>query len=116
MGKPRLARLGSKVQTASLSPLRPGTAATGSDAYRGSSAERGYGYKWQQARRRFLDAHPLCLFCQREGRVTEATVVDHIQPHRGDMRLFWLESNWQPLCVTCHSSTKQRQEYADAVR
>lgn len=27
---------------------------------------------------------------------------DHIIPHRGDMRLFWDESNWQALCESWH--------------
>jgi 5-methylcytosine-specific restriction endonuclease McrA len=37
-------------------------------------------------------------------------VVDHIQPHRGDQRLFWDRRNWQPLCRTCHSGHKQSIE------
>jgi 5-methylcytosine-specific restriction endonuclease McrA len=72
--------------------------------------ERGYGYAWQQARKRHLYAHPLCVMCEQAGRVTEATVVDHKIPHRGDQALFWDESNWQSLCATHHSSDKQREE------
>ncbi|WP_232215651.1 HNH endonuclease signature motif containing protein [Paracoccus sp. J55] len=40
----------------------------------------------------------------------DATVVDHIKPHRGDQALFWNWNNWQALCTGCHSSVKQRQE------
>lgn len=29
--------------------------------------------------------------------------VDHIIPHRGDLRLFWDRTNWQGLCVGCHN-------------
>lgn len=75
-----------------------------------TAAQRGYGYKWQKAREGFLREHPLCVMCQAEGRVMVATVVDHITPHRGDMRLFWQRSNWQPLCATHHSRDKQREE------
>lgn len=75
-----------------------------------SSAKRGYGYKWQQARAGYLAKHPLCVFCERAGRVTEATVVDHRIPHRGDQALFWDRSNWQGLCAPCHSGLKQREE------
>lgn len=75
-----------------------------------TSAQRGYGYKWQQARALFLKANPLCIRCQAEGRVEAATVVDHITPHRGDQSLFWRRSNWQPLCATHHSRDKQREE------
>jgi 5-methylcytosine-specific restriction protein A len=42
-----------------------------------------------------------------------ASVVDHIKPHRGDRKLFWERSNWQPLCQHHHSSTKQRMERTD---
>lgn len=100
--KPRVQQLaGSRVQT-----LNPGSWRT-SDM--GGTA-RGYGYKWQKARERFLMANPLCCYCEREGRVTAATVVDHKEPHRGNEALFWDEKNWQPLCQTHHSRDKQREE------
>jgi 5-methylcytosine-specific restriction protein A len=75
-----------------------------------TSTQRGYGYKWQQAREGFLRKHPLCVYCKREGKVTAATVVDHTIPHRGDMNLFWDEKNWAALCAHHHSSDKQREE------
>ncbi|HEP7965069.1 HNH endonuclease [Pseudomonas aeruginosa] len=68
-----------------------------------NSTQRGYGYRWQQARARFLAKHPLCRLCSDAGKVVEATEVDHIIPHRGDMELFWQESNWMALCKVCHS-------------
>ena len=55
------------------------------------------------ARARFLRGHPLCAECMKQGKLTPATVVDHIIPHRGDKKLFWDESNWQPLCESCHN-------------
>ncbi|HWL55465.1 MAG TPA: HNH endonuclease [Paracoccus sp. (in: a-proteobacteria)] len=39
-----------------------------------------------------------------------ATLVDHIKPHRGDKALFWNWNNWQALCAPCHSSVKQSLE------
>ena len=42
------------------------------------------------------------LFACFDSKLTPATVVDHIIPHRGDKRLFWDEKNWQPLCKDCH--------------
>lgn len=76
--------------------------------------ERGYGYRWQQARARHLRAHPLCVMCEAEDpdRPVAASIVDHKIPHRGDMALFWDETNWQSLCATHHSSDKQREENA----
>lgn len=58
----------------------------------------------------FLAANPLCRYCQRLGRVTAATVVDHIQPHKGDQALFWRRSNWQALCQPCHDRIKALEE------
>jgi 5-methylcytosine-specific restriction protein A len=72
-----------------------------------------YGRRWNKLRRLFLAHNPLCRFCERAGRITLATVVDHITPHRGDRELFWDQSNWQPLCKRCHDSTKQSQEKRD---
>lgn len=80
-----------------------------------SSSERGYGYAWRKARDIFLREHPLCVMCQQHGRVTQAQVVDHIQPHQGNQRLFWDATNWQPLCKPHHSSTKQSLENRDAI-
>lgn len=72
-----------------------------------SSTERGYDSRWQKARTGYLRNHPLCAMCTAEGRVERATVVDHIVPHKGDMKLFWQSENWQPLCASHHSSDKQ---------
>ncbi|MCY7262736.1 HNH endonuclease signature motif containing protein [Pseudomonas protegens] len=91
---------------------------------RGSSSERGYGYKWQQARDSFLREHPFCSMCSTDQRPVAATVVDHkVAPKlkeakdSGDpaainlaWKLFWRRSNWQSLCKFCHDSTKQRAE------
>lgn len=74
-----------------------------------SASERGYGSKWNRARKRYLEKHPLCVSCMKQGKYVKATDVDHIRPHRGDPVLFWDESNWQALCHSCHS-TKTRNE------
>ena len=74
------------------------------------SAARGYGYRWQKARERFLSEHPLCCYCAREGRAIAATIVHHIIPHEGNDSLMWDESNWQPLCKPHHDSTKKAEE------
>lgn len=76
-----------------------------------SSAARGYGYRWQRFRLDWLAKHPLCAFCALRGQVTAATVVDHVEPHRGDPVAFWA-GPFQSLCASCHSQDKQRQEQA----
>lgn len=81
------------------------------DQRRGSARERGYNSRWEKARKTYLMRNPLCIMCKREGRVTAATVVDHIIPHKGDTALFWdTENNWQPLCAPHHDRDKQREE------
>lgn len=67
-----------------------------------------YGSKWNRLRLRFLDKHPLCIRCLELGRTEAATVVDHIQDHKGNLTLFWSQTNWQPLCVLHHNSWKRR--------
>jgi hypothetical protein len=49
-----------------------------------------------------LSRNPLCVECERQGRITPATVVDHIIPHKGNLELFWDEDNLQALCKPCH--------------
>ena len=73
-----------------------------SDRMRGGAESRGYDARWRKARTAFLQRNPLCNECMKRGKITPATVVDHIIPHRGDRKLFWDESNWQPLCKCCH--------------
>jgi 5-methylcytosine-specific restriction protein A len=72
------------------------------DRERGSAHVRGYGSKWEKARVAFLAKHPLCRTCKEQDVLEPAVVVDHIQPHRGDVGLFWNQANWQSLCKRCH--------------
>jgi len=64
--------------------------------------------RWRARRARQLAEHPLCAICQIFGRVTAATVADHIKPHRGDPVKF--EGPLQSLCATCHSGLKKELE------
>ena len=85
--------------------------ATAHEEDRLSPAARGYDHRWQKARKRFLQLHPLCEECKRKGRVVLATDVDHIKPHRGDPVLFWDIDNWQALCHSCHSQKTAREDH-----
>ena len=69
-----------------------------------------YNRKWQRMANAFKVANPLCVYCLWIGNTTAAEVVDHIKPHKGDLKLFWDESNWQPLCKHCHDSVKAKEE------
>lgn len=76
---------------------------TTSEQWRPSASERGYTSRWDKARKGFLRSHATCVHCLAVGKVTEATVVDHIVPHCGDQGLFWNYDNWQALCARCHN-------------
>jgi 5-methylcytosine-specific restriction enzyme A len=58
---------------------------------------------WKNRRAHQLRAEPLCAICKAEGRITTATVADHIEPHRGDYNLFVL-GELRSLCAPCHDA------------
>jgi len=89
-----------KTKSAGAKRFKPG----GDDSWRQgkTTAERGYGGKWQRARKRFLSENPFCKEHLKKGRHILARIVDHIKPHRGNDELFWDETNWQGLCKACH--------------
>lgn len=80
------------------------------DKERGTAHQRGYDSQWRKARIGFLRNHPLCVYCFAKGLVIEATVVDHITPHKGVKALFWERGNWQALCKKCHDSKTVRED------
>ena len=66
--------------------------------------------RWRKLRLIHLGADPLCRMCADEGRITAATVCDHIQPHKGDVALFYDPANLSSLCKPCHDRHKKREE------
>lgn len=86
-----------------------------SDDRRGSARERGYDTRWDKARKAYLAAHPCCEYCRITGRVTAATLVDHLYPHRTfdpqrAAALFWRSEYWVACCQPCHDGPKQSIE------
>lgn len=108
----KLTTLKPRVQT--LKASRVQQIAQNSDSWRAgkTTAERGYGSRWQKARATYLKDHPLCVMCKAEGAIELATVVDHIIPHEGNQSLFWDSQNWQALCKRHHDSDAQRKDRA----
>lgn len=78
------------------------------DERRGTAAQRGYGARWRRVRAAYLAAHPLCVECERAGRVVPATDVDHIVARRRGGSDEW--SNLQALCHACHSRKTAREQ------
>jgi 5-methylcytosine-specific restriction protein A len=68
-----------------------------------------YGREWRERKARFLAKNALCVTCLAEsGRTVAAYAVDHIVPHKGNEKLFWDETNWQPLCEFHHNQKTAR--------
>ena len=66
-----------------------------------------YGRPWKQIRAAFLSAHPLCVLCGEDGRLTPATLVHHkIKLTNGGTND---RENLLALCPGCHSRLHSRQ-------
>ncbi|RWN29346.1 MAG: HNH endonuclease [Mesorhizobium sp.] len=78
------------------------------DAKRGSASERGYDGKWARESKAWLAAlgSPLCACgCGRP-----ADMVDHKVAPKGNMKLFWDRTNWQPYNRGCNSRKNIKSE------
>lgn len=105
---PRICGCGHRIPAADRCPCERRRAAEHKarhDARRPSARARGYDGEWQRERAAYLRLNPVCRRCP-----APATVVDHIQPHKGNKALFWNRANWQPLCKPCHDRAKQSEE------
>lgn len=71
--------------------------------------------RWYRLRYKQLQANPCCKYCEDQGLVVLATVVDHKIRHKGDEDLFFDPDNLQSLCKQHHDSTKQREEFHGVV-
>ena len=74
-----------------------------------SRHERGYDYAWTKVRDEVMERDcGLCQVCQRAGRVTVASQVDHIISKANCARMKWTraqtddKSNLQAICKPCH--------------
>ena len=69
--------------------------------------------RWKNIRRAYLQAHPLCERCQREGFVRSAIDVHHKVPvetaktEQEMERLAYNPANLEALCIPCHIKTHQ---------
>lgn len=72
--------------------------------------------RWHRLRWYQLKDNPLCAFCKRLGKVTPASIADHIKAHRGDEVLFFDPKNLQSLCKSCHDGAKQQFEKSGVMR
>ena len=66
-----------------------------------SAAQRGYGRQHRKLREQLLKQEPLCRMCSAKGRVTAATIADHIVPIAKGGAVHDI-TNLQPVCAPCH--------------
>jgi len=70
--------------------------------------------RWRHVREAQLNRQPLCENCLRHGRVTAATVCDHVDPKTKLDPATFFSGPFQSLCDDrpwrCHSSVKQSEE------
>lgn len=67
--------------------------------------------RWKALRLYHLGTEPICRLCKQADKITPAAVVDHITPHKGNVDLFFDDTNLQSLCKPCHDGTKQAAEH-----
>ena len=65
---------------------------------------------WRRLRHYQLLKEPLCKYCADIGQITPATIVDHIEPHKGNEALMFNADNLQSLCKQCHDKVKATVE------
>ena len=58
--------------------------------------------RWRRFRSWYLGKHPMCEQCQREGRLVQADMVDHVVELR-DGGAALSEDNAMSLCRKCHA-------------
>lgn len=67
---------------------------------------------WKATRARHLAMFPLCVECEKLGKITKGEVVDHIKPRDPDHPERDLDpNNLQTMCHPCHNrkSNKERR-------
>lgn len=67
--------------------------------------------QWRTLRLTHLRKFPYCVMCAQQRRLRFGNTVDHVVPHRGDLRLMLDPNNLQTLCASHHSASKAREEY-----
>lgn len=108
MKAPRICSCGVKVASGLLCRCQLERKAE-ADKRRPNANDRGYDGKWRRESKAFLALPENRLCACGCGRT--ANMVDHITAHKGDQKLFWTRSNWQPMASSpCHNRVKQSQE------
>ncbi len=84
----------------------------GPDAYARKIKNRPYiklynSVQWRRMSTQKLKDNPVCEDCGNRVSIE----VDHIEPHRGDLKLFFNYKNLQALCKSCHSKKTVKEQF-----
>lgn len=68
----------------------------------------------RKARKAYLQKYPFCVICDRQGKMVQATVFDHVIPLSQDDSDWatWSLENKQGLCNPCHNQKSGRESQA----
>jgi len=102
---------GELVQKTSRCPEHTTDARRQADKYRGSAASRGYDWKWQKFRKRYLAKHPICECrrCMGENIVRPADTIHHIVRLADRPDLKYAVSNLVAMARACHEVEEGRK-------
>lgn len=75
-----------------------------------TTKQRGYGSDWQRFRARHLAENPLCIDCEKAGKVTPANELHHIRKIKDRPELRLEASNVMALCKDCHDARTAKGE------
>ena len=74
---------------------------------RDPAMKKRYNRTWKRIRDRYINEHPLCERCQKEGKLTPAEEVHHVVPlSRGGTHT---ADNLMALCTSCHSTITAKE-------
>lgn len=60
--------------------------------------------------------NPLCVECMKKGISKSAVVMDHIEPHRGNVRLLNDPKNRQGLCIVDHNIKSAKEKKGRGIK
>lgn len=75
------------------------------------SKSKVYDHTWRKWRKSYLARNPLCVECQRETVITEATDLHHIVDISVAPNRKFDETNIQPLCHSHHSKITAKEHW-----
>ena len=66
--------------------------------------------RWREVRADQLSRHPLCAMCLEHGRITAATICNHVDKDAKQTEEGFFAGPFTSLCAQHHDSTQQRDE------